>query len=546
MGKGRDRYQRLESGIAVSISGQKRVKYREPGEKKSSGSFLETGKEGNTVMGEKRILGQPDKREGILTALYLLIFLIVASSIALAQPLYDTPPVYANAPDEHARYLIPKYICEHGTLPTAYDEEVRIPGYGSSYALYGILPYIFMGMLMRFVNLFTDSELYLLYSARFVNVLFGTLMAFAVRKLAVRIFDDEAKKIGLDWLFCFLVTFMPQSLFLHTYVNTDSLAMLSTALILYALVCIYQDGFGVFNSGVLCVGVISCALSYYNAYGYIVSAVLLCLAYFVKTVPKKLQQETGHRKSGISYDWKNMLRHAAPITAVILLGTAWWYIRSYILYDGDILGFHTADKMMELYAVDKVNPLTSQTYQQMGYTLWKMMRETDYLTIAYASFVGAYGSLSIFANIWIYRFYKLFFYGGLLGYLVTIPFYRHRHEGKRLFFHTNLVFCMVMPVLLTLYYAYTSDFQAQGRYMMPMLLPLMIYVVKGLERLAALGKNMLQRRADNHVRTERCAALERILGIAVMFAMAGIVLMLFWMVYGIAMPIYGQFLTVGR
>lgn len=496
-------------------------------------------------MGEKRSLEQPDRREGMLTALYLFIFFIVASSIALAQPLNDTPPVYANAPDEHARYLVPQYICEHGTLPTAYDEEVRIPGYGSSYALYNVLPYIFMGFVMRFVDLFTDNELYLLYSARFVNVLFGTVMAFVVRRLAVRIFDGEAKKISLDWLFCFLVMFMPQSLFLHTYVNTDSLAMLSTALILYALVSIYQDGFCVFNSGVLCAGVIFCTLSYYNAYCYIVSALLLCLAYFV-TPASERSDRTGKESLRISYDWKNMLRHALPISAVILLGTAWWFIRSYILYDGDILGFRTADKMMELYAVDKVNPLTSQTYQQMGYTPWQMMRETDYLTIAYASFVGAYGSLSIFANIWIYRFYKLFFYGGLLGYIVTIPFHRQRHEGKRLFFHANLVFCILMPVFLTIYYAYTSDFQAQGRYMMPMLLPLMIYVVKGLERLAALARDMLQRSAGSHDRAGRYVILENVMRIAVILAMAGVILMLFWMVYGIAMPIYCQFLTVGR
>lgn len=486
-------------------------------------------------MGEKRILEQAGKRERMLMGLYLFIFLIVASSVALAQPLYDTPPVYANAPDEHARYLVPQYICKHGALPNAYDGEVRIPGYGSSYALYNVLPYIFMGFVMRFVDLFTDNGLYLLYSARFVNVLFGTVMAFVVRKLAVRIFDEEAKKICLDWLFCFLVMFMPQSLFLHTYVNTDSMAMLSSALILYALVSIYQDGFRIFNSGILCAGVIFCTLSYYNAYSYIVSAVLLCLAYFVKADPEKPRH--------ISYDWKNMFRHALPIAAVILLGTAWWFIRSYILYDGDILGFRTADKMMELYAVDKVNPLTSQTYRQMGYTPWRMIKETDYLTIAYASFVGAYGSLSIFADIWIYRFYKLFFYGGLLGYIATIPFYRKRQEGKRLFFHANLIFCILMPVFLTVYYAYTSDFQAQGRYMMPMLLPLMIYVVKGLERLAALARRIVQKNAGNHGGESRS---ENVMKIAVMLAMAGVILMLLWMVYGTAMPIYCQFLTVGR
>ena len=490
-------------------------------------------------MGEKRSLEQPDKRERILTGLYLAIFLIVASSIALAQPLYDTPPVYANAPDEHARYLVPKYICEHGKLPTAYDEEVRIPGYGSSYALYNVLPYIIMGWVMRFVKLMTDNELYLLYSARFVNVLFGAAMAFTVRKLAVRIFDEKAKKICLDWLFCFLVMFMPQSLFLHTYVNTDSLSMLSTALILYALVSIYQEGFYAWNSGVLCAGVISCALSYYNAYSYIVSAVLLCLAYFVNPVSGK-QHEAGRRNLRISYDWKNMLRHAVPVTAVILLGTAWWFIRSYILYDGDILGFRTADKMMELYAVDKVNPLIARTYQQMGYTPWQMIRKTDYLTIAYASFVGAYGSLSIFANIWIYRFYKLFFYGGLLGYIVTIPVYRKQHEGKRLFFHANLIFCILMPAFLMVYYAYTSDFQAQGRYMMPMLLPLMMYVVKGLERLALLVRRVALGNAENSCRERRSLIWETVMRIGVIMAMAGAVLMLLWMVYGIAMPIYCQ------
>lgn len=488
-------------------------------------------------MGEKRVSGQSDRREGIRTVLYLLFFFMVASSIALAQPLYDTPPVYANAPDEHARYLIPKYICEHGTLPTAYDGEVIIPGYGSSYALYSMLPYIFMGTLMRLVNLFTNSELYLLYSARLVNVLFGTVMAFVVRKLSVRIFDAEAKRSGFDWLFCFLVMFMPQSLFLHTYVNTDSMAMLSTALILYALVSIYQGGFGLFNSGVLCVGVIFCTLSYYNAYGYIVSAFLLCLAYFVKTVSKR-SEKTGRESLRISYDWKDMLRHALPIIAVILLGTAWWFIRSYILYDGDILGFRTAERMKELYAVDEVNPLKSQTYQQMGYTIWQMIRKTDYVTIAYASFVGAYGSLSIFANIWIYRFYKIFFYGGLLGYIITIPVYRKQHEVKRMFFHANLIFCTVTPVFLMLYYAYTSDFQAQGRYMMPMLVPLMIYVVKGLERLSLLLRRWVSGSAGGLGIERRSAIVDNIIRIAVILAMAGIVVMLLWMVFGTAMPIY--------
>lgn len=459
-----------------------------------------------------KIMESAKKKEGILTCLYLLIFFLVASSIALSQPLADVPPTYANAPDEHARYLVPRYICEHGTIPTAYDEEVRIPGYGSSYAIYNVLPYIIMGWVMRFVSVFTESKLILLYSARFVNVILGTVMAYVVRRLSVRIFDENARNIHLDWLFCLFVTFLPQSLFLHTYVNTDSMAMLSTALIVYALVCIYQDGFSVFNSVILSIGVIFCTLSYYNAYGYIVSAVLLCLAYFVE------KDNTGKFR----YNWKAMVRWAVPVTGMVLLGTVWWFIHNYLLYDGDIMGFRTARALKELYAVPEVNPLYSQTYQQMGYTPWQMMQERDFLTIAYASFVAEYGSMSIIANIWLYRLYKVYFIVGIVGYIITIPFYVKEHNFKRLFFHANLIFCAVLPVFLTIYYAFTSDFQAQGRYMMPMLIPLMLYLVKGMERLR-----------------ERVPMIpDKLASGAVSLVMLSIIVMLLWMVYGTAMPIY--------
>ena len=463
-----------------------------------------------------KIMESVKKKERLLTCLYLLIFLLVASSIALSQPLADVPPTYANPPDEHARYLVPRYICEHGTIPSGYDEEVRIPGYGSSYAIYNVLPYIIMGWVMRFVSIFTDSELILLYSARFVNVIMVTVMAYVVRKLSVRIFDDKAKKIYLDWLFCLFVTFLPQSLFLHTYVNTDSMAMLSTALIIYALVWIYQEGFSVPNSVILSVGVIFCALSYYNAYGYIVSAVLLCLVYFIR------KDDMGK----LYYDRKAMIRWAVPVTGMILLGTAWWFIHNYLLYDGDMLGLRTANTLKELYAVPEVNPLYSETYQQMGYTPWQMIKERDFFTIAYASFVAEYGSMSIIANILLYRIYKMYFIAGFLGYIITIPYYIKEHGFKRLFFHANLVFCMVMPAFLTIYYAFTSDFQAQGRYMMPMLIPLMIYLVKGMERMEIWGKDHIKFFSD------------RLAAVLAVFIMVSIMVLLFWMVYGTAMPIY--------
>ena len=89
------------------------------------------------------------KLEKICLTLYLIIFFGVALSIALNQAMVNTSPVFTNPPDEHARILVPNFIYSHGRLPSGYDEEVRIPMYGYSYANTSIFPYIIMAMIMK-------------------------------------------------------------------------------------------------------------------------------------------------------------------------------------------------------------------------------------------------------------------------------------------------------------------------------------------------------------------------------------------------------------
>ncbi len=410
--------------------------------------------------------------EKIIFAIYLVGFVVLALSVALYQPMADTFPLLSNPPDEHARYLIPKFICEHGVIPTGLEEEIRIPAYGFSYGLYNVFPYIIQGYVMRLVNLFTDSPLTLLYSARMVNVVLGTLMAAVVYLIGKRVFADRRFR----WLFCFAVMYLPQSLFLHTYVNTDSCCMLATAMMVYALVACYQDGMNRRNSLWMCGGIILCALSYYNAYGYILSCILLFIAYF-------FQKKEGR----VSYDWKGMLKWGSFIAGIVLLGISWWFIRSYIVLDGDMLGLATREKLASMYAIDSVNPLTKPTYQSRGYSLWEMIRENNTFDCAFMSFVAAYGSVAITGNIWLYRLYKVFFGAGTVGVLYYLLNRKGRDaiKGKKLFFHLNMLFCMAMPLILMIYYAYTMDYQDQGRYLLPALVPLMCYMVKGIEKLAS-------------------------------------------------------------
>lgn len=409
--------------------------------------------------------------------LYLLGFLVMTMTMALYQPLQDTPPLYANPPDEHSRYLIPQYICRYGELPTGLEEEVRIPGYGISYALFNVFPYIVQGYLMRLTAVFTDSETALLYTARMVNVFFGVFMAIMVYLISKQVFSD--RRFG--WLFCFAVMYLPESLFVHTYVNTDSCCMLATSMIVYALIKGYKEGFRLGNCLWLCAGIILCALSYYNAYGYILCSIFLFAAYYLRG-----------NKEHFCYDWKTMLKTGLFISAIVLLGISWWFIRQYHNLDGDFLGLATRETMAIQYAVDEVNPSKALTYQKAGYTIWQMMKERGTLDGAFMSFVAAYGSVSILSTIWLYRAYKVFFTLGIVGVIFWLLnrkfFFKERRKmcGREIFFHFNMLLCILIPIGLLIYYAYTVDYQDQGRYALPIVIPLMFYIVKGIEKLTTI------------------------------------------------------------
>ena len=73
------------------------------------------------------------------------------------------------------------------------------------------------------------------------------------------------------------------------------------------------------------------------------------------------------------------------------------------------------------------------------------------------------------------------------------------------------MYVMVLPLVLYLRYCYMTDYQEQGRYLLPALVPAMYYVAKGLER---LGRKV-----------PLCA---------------GVILVLcaFWQVFAVALPAY--------
>lgn len=457
------------------------------------------------------------RRDIPVLSLYFILYVTIALSMLIRQPFGDPP-------DEFNRYLIPEYIAEHGTLPNGYDEAIRIPSYGFSYAFQPILPYMIQGYCMRFVRLFTTDTDTLFYTARLTDFFFGLIMALFVWLLAGKWFQNRYSR----YAFCFLVMFLPQSIFLHTYVNTDSCCMMSIAILLYGLTCCLEDHFTFRSCTILSVGIIFCALSYYNAYGYILSSILLFIAHYLSFSEGRLH-----------VDIRNFLKKGGYICVLVLLCISWWFIRSYLLYDGDFLGLRTRDLCGALYGNENMRPGVRTTYQTAGYTVWGMLTSSDFLVLSVNSLISMYGPMTIYTSVWIYRFYKLLFGAGLL-FCALVP--KTVQKGSddtgiawkarpvlSIFFHCNMILCMILPLVLSVIYSYGTDYQPQGRYLMPMLIPLCYYCIRGMQKgvsgfcagYSCLCKRPVNETVYNRLLTGLCVILSVMIILSVLVTVYG-------------------------
>lgn len=434
------------------------------------------------------------KKRNIQIAIFLISVFVFLTAWAVVQPLNASP-------DEEMRYQIVQFIVKHGTIPDGRDPEIRNELWGISYAYSPILAYMIMAIPAKIVSLFTSSATAMLIASRMVNVVFGTCMAYLVLRIGEMLFSGREK-----WLFICLVTFLPGLMFVHSYVNNDSMALLSSAWIVYAWVRSIREGWTIKICIHLALAISMAALSYYNVYGFILCSILF-FAFSVLFA------------SGEKKDFEFLFSRGGMIAVIVLLLIGWWFIRNGILYDGDILGWNISTEYAEKYAIEELKPSNRATIEKLGWTIKDMMLYQPYgwrhnwlVTVA-VSFVGTFGFLDIFMPTILSKAYLLFFAVGLFCILpvlkkmlsvrekqVTIRKEKTKTEtikykkvvkqnvwSKKNLFHLHMLMAMLIPFVLLVKYSYQNDFQAQGRYILPMLIPFMYFVSYGyytvLERL---------------------------------------------------------------
>ena len=371
---------------------------------------------------------------------------------------------YNSCPDEKMKWDICKYIAENNSIPDGRDESIRDSIWGISYAFQPILTYMICAVFVKIASIFTTQQFALVVAARLVSTISMTLTIYFVIKIANKLFKDK----GIyQYLFIVFIAFQPITAFLASYINNDSTAILAISIIIYLWILGLESNWKTKHCILLGGAVGFCALTYYNAYGYILCSVLICLS---SAVLNKM-------------DAKEIVKKALIVASVAFAVAGWWFVRNAIIYDGDILGTKTQNEYGDKYALEQYKPSVRKTPENSNESIWHMLNEDAWANTTAKSFVGIFGYHSILMSNKIYYSYLGLWLIGGLGCLLKFKdlFIYKKEEKSKYILNYIFVIAIIIPILLSIIYSYTSDFQPQGRYIMGIIIPFVYFVVNGIQ-----------------------------------------------------------------
>ncbi|MDO5701839.1 MAG: hypothetical protein Q4G47_00600 [Lachnospiraceae bacterium] len=385
---------------------------------------------------------------------------------------YVTP--FAEGPDEAMHHDVVYYIAQHGVIPRGDTKEIRNEIWGFSYAYLPILPYIIGGYIEYIaIHLFkVESWNTLVMCARSVSIVSGVLTVYFTWKTAQLVFQGRNIRYAVPCI----AGFLPEMAFLNTYVNSDSMAVMSTAVILYFWALGMKNGWRIRDAVGLSVGMSVCALTYYNCYGFI----LMSIPFFF----------------GSMYLCGKSRAETIRMTAFIVLLTfalcGWWFIRNIVIYNGAVLGRSTLNRHAEIFAANGYRPSQILSPKRRGMSLMDMIIGEKWLVKTSASFIAMFSRFLLRAKTWVYIAYVLFFMISLLCSAAGFAGGRglhgltRREREKKWLFRICALMTIVIVVILALIYSYAVDFQPQGRYIMPCIVPASLLFGFGFDSLAWL------------------------------------------------------------
>lgn len=381
-----------------------------------------------------------------------------------------------QCPDEFGRNLLTEWIYKNKKLPTGYEPELFIPGWGFSYASRPYLAAIISAFFMKIIRHFTWSEKLLLLAMRLCSCCSIAACCFFSMRLGNKTFKERNYSI----LYAVLICFLPQVLFIGMYHNNDSLSLAAVSMILYYMVDGRDSGWRLKSCLGFAISLSVGLLSYYTIYGWILIAGL----FFIITILRSDDPDK----------WKKLILKGGLIAGICILLTGWFFVRNAVLHHSDFLGIKS-EADMRTYAEEQGLEVIYDyvSFHDTGYSLREFLsyQNHEFLRWTFQSFIGVFGYMIYHLPDGIYRLYHLLFLGFFLLY-------------ARTFFCQNISFCdYLIPLTITLscaitfvlhlYQSYHRDYQPQGRYIITLIILISYMGVSGLNgienQLSLSGRN---------------------------------------------------------
>lgn len=411
--------------------------------------------------------------EKILVILLFLFYLAFASVLPASQ-----------SPDEISRLLVPFYISDNGCLPNGYDEMLRHKIWGQSYGFTVYGASLFSVIFINVAKIFTADMSTLIFAARIPSCIFGALGIATLMKIATMLDFNRVGTIIMG----LCLGILPQYVFLSSYHNADIFSMFCSCLVIYSWLSAAKHAWNTKTSLMLGVSLGLLALSYYFAY----LLIPLSIIFFI-----------------ITAKWQHLpvmkcVQYALMIFIVAFLIAGWFFIRNYILYDGDFFGMRAWSDCSEIYAQSSYKPSTYVTPKSSGKSFTDILFSKEWLWSTFTSSICCLGYMEFTIPKWTYIVCLIIIMVAVAISAIRV-FYVSKDRVKILLW-TLLFLLFVGTILLSAYRAWSTDYQAQGRYI----------IVGWISIVLAIG-SLMSAIADVFKKRKRARLL--VVGIAIVYSL---------------------------
>jgi len=420
--------------------------------------------------------------EGFQPSRYIRFLLILALILVALMAIKSS---FNRHPDEINHFLAAQYYRTHFLPPVIEDPAIResYSAYGVSYLNYHWIEYVFAGKFAYVVSLLNVD---VLASVRFSSVfLFASLAIFFIYR----------SKDGLEHLIIpgFLLT-TPQVWYVFSYINNDAFALFVSVIVAFQIA--HKESFlnhflrseGFFpklHKGIifgLLLGFLLIAKANYFPF-LIFAACWLAYGFPV------LRIAFGKNDHAFKIDFDLLKKFAFMALVALSVLTfrcgldfyvngetnfvGFSYLNKYVgnlENEGRLLAFQeeVADYCCKPSTVENDLPNSHKDLhlKEKGLSLKHLFSRLEWHKFSFASFVGGYGYMDIWASKNFYRFFAILYI--LFGFYLIAAIVRSGVIESIVQLGITL-FASFLTVFISVYLSWTYAFQPQGRYLFPII-----------------------------------------------------------------------------